>query len=154
MLSNKNEKVYYNQNDNKLLVSVPGTDKFSPKDIITDAYLAAGKLQNTTRYQHAHNTIIDAKKKYNVNSATLAGHSMGASIISYAGSKNDKIYTLDKGSTIGTKTRSREKAFRSAGDVVSALFANSSNMKTKGKYNYNPLSAHNVSNIKHDKIYI
>ena len=83
---------------------------FSPKDLITDAYLAAGKLQNRTRYKHAHNTIIDAKKKYNVNSATLAGHSMGASIISYAGSKNDKIYTLDKGATIGTKTRSREKS--------------------------------------------
>ena len=63
MLSNKNEKVYYNPTDNKLLVSVAGTDKFSPKDIITDAYLASGKLQNTSRYQHAHNTIIDAKKR-------------------------------------------------------------------------------------------
>ena len=154
MLSNKNEKVYYNPTDNKLLVSVAGTDKFSPKDIITDAYLAAGKLQNTTRYQHAHNTIINAKKKYNVNSATLAGHSLGGSIVSYAGSKNDKIYTLDKGATIGTKTRSREKAFRSAGDIVSALSSNSSNMKTLGKHNYNPLSAHNISNIKHNKIYI
>ena len=58
----KNEKVYYNPTDNKLLVSVAGTDKFSHKDIITDAYLAAAKLQNTTRYQHAHNTIIDAKR--------------------------------------------------------------------------------------------
>ena len=86
--------------------------------------------------------------------ATLAGHSMGASIISYAGSKGDKIYTLDKGATIGTKTRSREKAFRSAGDIVSALSASLSNMKRLGKRNYNPLSAHNISNIKHDKIYI
>ena len=38
------------------------------------------------RYKQAHNTIIDAKKKYNVNSATLAGHSLGGSIVSYAGS--------------------------------------------------------------------
>ena len=66
MLSNKNEKVYYNPTGNKLLVSVAGTDKFSPKDLITDAYLAAGKSQNTSRYQHAHNTIRDAKTKYNV----------------------------------------------------------------------------------------
>ena len=154
MLSNKNEKVYYNPTANKLLVSVAGTDKFSPKDLITDVYLGLGKLQNTTRYQHAHNTIRDAKTKYNVKNATLAAHSLGASIISYAGSKGDKIYTLDKGATIGTKTRSREKAFRSAGDIVSALSANSSNMKTLGKRNYNPLSAHNISNIKHDKIYI
>ena len=124
------------------------------KDIITDVYLGAGKLQNTSRYKQAHNTIIDAKKKYNVNSATLAGHSLGGSIVSYAGSKGDKIYTLDKGATIGTKTRSREKAYRSSGDVVTSLSANATNMKTLGKYNINPLSAHNVSNIKHDKIYI
>jgi len=152
MLSNKTEKVYYNPTANKLLVSVAGTDKFSPKDLITDVYLGLGKLQDTSRYAHAKNTISDAKKKYNVSSATLAGHSLGGSIVSYAGSKNDTIYTLDKGATIGT--RSREKAFRSSGDVVSALSANSGNMKTLGKYRINPLDAHNVSNIKKDKIFI
>ena len=68
--------------------------------------------------------------------------------------KNDKIYTLDKGATIETKTRSREKAFRSAGDAVSALAYNAKNMKTLGKYNANPLAAHNISNIKQNKIYI
>ena len=153
MLSNNQEKVYYNPTANKLLVSVAGTNKYNPKDIITDVYLGAGKLQNTSRYKQAHNTIIDAKKKYNVNSATLAGHSLGGSIVSYAGSKGDTIYTLDKGATIGTKTRSREKAYRSSGDVVSSLAANATNMKTLGKYR-TPLAAHNISNIKKDKIYI
>lgn len=153
ILSNNQEKVYYNPTANKLLISVAGTNKFSPKDIITDVYLGAGKLQNTSRYKQAHNTIIDAKKKYNVNSATLAAHSLGGSIVSYAGSKNDTIYTLDKGATIGTKTRSREKAYRSSGDVVSSLAANATHMKTLGKFQ-NPLSAHNISNIKKDKIYI
>ena len=124
-------------------------------------YLGLGKLQDTTRYKHAHQTIRDAKKKYNVNNATLAGHSMGASIISYAGSKGDTIYTLDKGATIGTKTRSRKKAFRSAGDAVSALSANAKNMTTLGTNNYlkdgvvmGALKAHNVSNIKNQKIFI
>ena len=161
MLSNKNEKVYYNPTQNKLLVSVAGTDKFSPRDIITDVYLGLGKLQDTSRYKHAHQTIRDAKKKYNVNNATLAGHSLGGSIVSYAGSKGDKIYTLDKGATIGTKTRSRERAYRSAGDAVSALAANAKNMTTLGSNNYlkdgvvmGALKAHNVSNIKQNKIYI
>ena len=49
MLSNNQEKVYYNPTANKLLVSVAGTNKYSPKDIITDVYLAAGKLKDTTR---------------------------------------------------------------------------------------------------------
>ena len=161
MLSNKNEKVYYNPTQNKLLVSVAGTDKFSPQDIITDVYLGLGKLQDTSRYKHAHQTILDAKKKYNVQNATLAGHSLGGSIVSYAGSKGDKIYTLDKGATIGTKTRSRERAYRSAGDAVSALAANAKNMTTLGSNNYlkdgvvmGALKAHNVSNIKQNKIYI
>ena len=161
MLSSKNEKVYYNPTQNKLLVSVAGTDKFSPRDIITDVYLGLGKLQDTSRYKHAHQTILDAKKKYNVNNATLAGHSLGGSIVSYAGSKGDKIYTLDKGATIGTKTRSRERAYRSAGDAVSALAANAKNMTTLGSNNYlkdgvvmGALKAHNVSNIKQNKIYI
>ena len=46
MLSNKNEHVYYNPKENKLLITVAGTDKFSPKDLITDVYLAAGRLQD------------------------------------------------------------------------------------------------------------
>ena len=161
MLSNKNEKVYYNPTQKKLLVSVAGTDKFSPKDLITDVYLGLGKLQDTSRYKHAHQTIRDAKKKYNVKNATLAGHSLGGSIVSYAGSNGDNIFTLDKGATIGTKTRSREKAFRSAGDAVSALSANAKNMTTLGTNNYlrdgvimGSLKAHNVSNIKHEKIFI
>lgn len=161
MLSSKNEKVYYNPTQNKLLVSVAGTDKFSPRDIITDVYLGLGKLQDTSRYKHAHQTILDAKKKYNVQNATLAGHSLGGSIVSYAGSNGDTIYSLDKGATIGTKTRSRERAYRSAGDAVSALAANAKNMTTLGSNNYlkdgvvmGALKAHNVSNIKQNKIYI
>ena len=116
--------MHYNPTSKKLLVSVAGTDKFSPKDLITDVYLGLGKLQDTSRYQSAHKTIRDAKTKYNVKNATLAGHSLGGSIVSYAGSANDNIITLDKGATVGTTTRKREKAYRSAGDALSALAAN------------------------------
>ena len=121
-LSNKNEKVYYNPNKNKLLVSVAGTHNF-----------------------------IDV----------LTGHSLGGSIVSYAGSKNDTIYTLDKGATIGTKTRSNEKAYRNKGDVVSLLSSNSKHMKTFGKTDYlrnglikGSLKAHDVKNIQSLKIFI
>jgi len=86
---------------------------------------------------------------------------LGGSIVSYAGSNGDNIFTLDKGATIGTKTRSREKALRSAGDAVSALSANAKNMTTLGTNNYlkdgvvmGALNAHNVSNIKNQKIFI
>ena len=84
--------MYYNPTSKKLLVSVAGTDKFSPKDlitVITDVYLGLGKLQDTTRHQSSHKTIRDAKAKYNVKNATLAGQSLRGSIVSYDGSAGD-----------------------------------------------------------------
>ena len=58
-------------------------------------------------------------------------------------SKNDKVYTLDKGATIGQKTRTNESAYRSSGDLVSGMNANSTRMTTipqngLGMLNYKP----------------
>ena len=68
---------------------------------------------------------------------------------------------MDKGATIGTKTRSREKAYRNKGDIVSLLSSNSKHMKTFGKTDYlrnglvgGSLKAHDVKNIKSKKIFI
>jgi hypothetical protein len=48
MLSNHNQKVYYNPTERKLLYNVSGTHNIS--DIGTDIYLALGGLKNTNRY--------------------------------------------------------------------------------------------------------
>jgi hypothetical protein len=92
------------------------------------------------------------------------GHSLGGSISSYIGSKNDKVHTVDKGATFGQKSRNKEKAYRTKGDMVSILNKNSKNMTTMENPNpasnyggilgkaYETLKAHNVDNIKNSGI--
>lgn len=159
MLSNNNVKVFHNPQQNKLLVGVAGTHNLS--DALTDVNLAVGNLKNTDRYKEARDIYNRAKTKYNPNKTVVAGHSLGGAIAQYVANKNDKVYTLDKGATIGQKTRKNETAYRTSGDVVSLLNANSTRMKTLNNPNtltgflaVDALNAHNVNNIKDSKIFI
>jgi hypothetical protein len=173
-LSNGNNSVYFNPKDKKILMSVKGTNPFSLKDIGTDIYLAAGKLKDTDRYKESKNILEKAKKRYNNANATLASHSLGGSISQYIAGKDDKVYTLDKGATIGTPTRGNETAYRSKGDLVSLLSAGNTRMTTlkrpssigmfrtvgllaggkPGGLVGNALDAHDISNIKQSNIMI
>lgn len=176
-LSNDNQQVYYKPDERKVLLTVAGTHNLA--DVGTDVYLAGGNLKDTNRYKEADSILNKAKTKYGVDKATIVAHSLGGSISQYIASKDDQVYSLDKGATIGQGTRSNENAYRSAGDAVSALNAGSTRMKTipnqdgfLGQHKYallgslaGPLgtlagagidayTAHNVDNIKNEKIYI
>ncbi len=158
-LSNHNQQVYYNPNDKKLLYNVAGTHNLS--DVGTDLYLGLGLLKSTNRYKEAKNNLEKAKSKYNPTNTTVTGHSLGGSISQYIANKNDNVYTLDKGATIGQKTRSNENAFRTNGDVVSLLNANSTRVKTLSNPNFQTgivpldiLNSHNVDNIKKSNIIV
>ena len=160
-LSNHEHQVYYNPKEKKMLYSVKGTNLFSPKDIGTDIYLASGHLKDTSRFREEKNNLEKAKKRYNPTNTTIAGHSLGATLSQYIAGKNDKVFTLNKGATIRQKTRSNETAFRTQGDLVSALNANSKRMTTlKNPYwktGIIPLDiyfSHDVDNIKGSKIFI
>jgi hypothetical protein len=161
-LSNHNQQVYFHPQKKQLLNTIAGTHNWS--DVGTDAALAFGRLKNTKRYKEAKDVYEKAKKKYGVDSAKVVGHSLGGTIASYiANPAKDHVVTLDKGATIGQKARKEEKAYRSAGDYVSLLAKNDTNMttlrnpKTTRGYNkwWNPfnfvkkgLDAHLVDNIK------
>jgi len=175
MLSNNNNATYYNPTSNKLMFSVAGTHSLS--DWGTDLWLGAGHLKDTNRYKDSKKLLDQAKKKYNTN-ATISGHSLGGTIAGYIGDRNDKVYTVDKGATIGQKMRSNEHAYRSAGDVVSLLNAGSKHMTTLANPNggllsnvvkssvigstnpvlgvanfaKNVIQAHDIDNIQKDRI--
>ena len=159
-LSNHNQQVYYNPNNKKLLYSVAGTHNWD--DVGTDIYLGAGHLKDTNRYKEADRTLKQAKQKYGVNKAMIAGHSLGGSIAGYVGNPDvDSIYTLDKGATVGQAVRRGEKAYRTSGDAISFINANDSNMKTlinptqqTGHFIKDALKAHNVGNVKYSNISI
>jgi hypothetical protein len=154
-LSNDNQQVYFNpeaKSGDKLLFTVTGTHNSS--DVITDIALGFGNLKNTNRYKEADETLQQAKQKYNTNQAIVAGHSLGGTIASYiANSQDDKIFTLDKGATIGQPVRSKEQAYRTKGDIISIMNAKSTNMQTlpnpntKSNWVIDPWKAHAVNNI-------
>jgi hypothetical protein len=172
-LSSGNHQAYYNPKNKKLLFNVTGTHNLS--DVITDGYLAFGGLKNTSRYKEADKMLKKAKEKYKPTSTSVTGHSLGSAIGSSIASKNDKVTTLDGGYTFGQKTRSNNNAYRTAGDAVSLLGANATHMTTlkndnKDKFtkiglNYglgaaiggkliDTYNAHNVDNIKNEKIFV
>jgi hypothetical protein len=141
MLSNHNQQVYYNPNENKLLYNVAGTHNL--KDVGTDLYLGLGKLKDTNRYKEAKKTLGNAK---NNAQTVISGHSLGASIGNYIGDKNDKKYLYNAGYTIGQKTRSNKgntTNLRTLTDPVSILSLGAKNQKTIGIIgSVNPFKAH------------
>ena len=160
-LSNINNAVWFNPSDKKLLMSVKGTNMTSLRDIGTDLFLAGGHLKDTNRYKESKTILDKAKQRYKPSETTFGSHSLGGSISQYIASKNDKVYTLDKGATIGQKTRRNETAYRTEGDYVSLLNANSKRMKTlknpyiqTGNVLIDGYNAHDTKNIKDANIFI
>jgi len=152
--SNDNHQVYYNPNEQKMIFSVTGTNK--PSDWGTNAYLAMGKLKETDRYNQSHRILREAKDYYKPKNVSVIGHSLGGTIGSYISSPDDKVYTLDKGITIGQGYRPNEQAYRTKHDVVSILGVNNKNMTTLENKNLfkNIITNHNIDNIKNEKIFI
>jgi len=161
-LSNHNQQVWFNPVKNHLLYNVAGTHNIS--DIIPDIYLAFGKLKDSSRYKESKSTLEQAKEKYKLDripDTTITGQSLGGAIAQYVGSKDDKIYTLNKGATIGQKTRNNENAYRVEGDIVSLFNSNSKRMQTLKNKNitrFIPVignyDAHGIDTIKNRKLFI
>jgi hypothetical protein len=152
--SNDNHQVYYNPNEQKMIFSVTGSHK--PLDwIITNPNLALGKLKNTSRYQESDKALKEAKSHFKPQNVTIIGHSLGGTIGSYIAQPLDKVYTLNKGTTL-QGYRNNEKAYRTSGDLVSLLGINHKNMTTLENKNLfkNIITNHNIDNIKNEKIFI
>jgi len=154
-LSNGNEQVYYNKTDNKLLFSIAGTHNL--KDWGTDAYLAVGKLKDTTRYKEADKVFKEAKSKYPNSKAIVVGHSLGSAISQGVATNKDKVITYNGAYTVGQKTKPNTHAYRTNGDIVSILGSGATHMTNLKNHNSNPLNPltnHNLVNIKREKIFI
>ena len=153
MLSNHNQQVYYNPTERNLIVNVAGTHNLS--DVGTDLYLAAGKLKDTNRYKEANTIFKQAKTKYSPASTKVFGNSLGGTIAGYIAGANDKVYTHNKGATIGQKIRPNETHYRVKGDLVSAFNSFSKGTKTLSNPYWlkgDAYSAHLVDSLKNKKI--
>ena len=155
-LSNNNVKVFHNPKTDKLLFTGAGTQSIS--DIGTDINLALGNLKNTDRYKEAKKILEQARVKYTPKETAIVGHSLFGTIAGYIAKPTDKVYTLNKGATLGQPTRKNETALRTQGDPVSLLGAGSSRVKTlknenkmTGLFLNDLYEAHKIDNIKNYK---
>jgi len=164
-LSTKNNQVYFNPDTKKLLYIARPTDPRNIADLRSDLSLSLGNLKGTKRYTDSENLLKRATEKYNPDKRVLAGYSLGGSIVSGLGSrgKNDEVYTYNKGSTIGSKTRDIEKAYRTKGDLISLASKYDKNTTTLDKspsvLDYfgqigQGLSSHNLDQLQKNDINI
>ena len=137
----------------KLLFVPIGTQPSSAKDIWTDVNLAVGNLKNTSRYKSDKKAFNSALDKYDERSVVLAGDSLGGTIASGIGRSKDKIYTFNKGATIGAQTRKNEESFRSQGDIVSALGTGIKTVANPNLLREMPiLGAHSIEKIRNQNL--
>jgi hypothetical protein len=136
-----------------------------------------GGFKDTDRYKQADETLKAAKAKYNPADVSISGHSLGGRIVQDIAKKNDKVYALDAGSTIGQTVKSgpNRNIYRTAGDVVSGTTAWNPAVKTLANPHTSKLlpalfsrsapqiavaaaidsyNAHNIENIRGSKIYV
>jgi hypothetical protein len=136
-----------------------------------------GGLKDTTRYKQAQETLKSAKAKYQPADVSLSGHSLGARIIQDIAKKDDKVYALDAGSTIGQSVKGgpNRNIYRTAGDVVSGTTAWNPAVKTLANPHTSKIlpalfsadprkiavagaidlyNAHSIENIRNSKIFV
>ena len=161
-LSNKHYQTYYDPKDKKkILFNVTGT-RATASDWLNNINLGLGiGFKESKRYKEAHKVLRDAKQKYNVENATVTGHSKGGRIANDISSKGDSVLTLDAAQTLGKKSQYGSKNYRTNGDIVSLFGANKHNTnnlknphKETGNIFYDVLNAHDIKNIKNDKIFV
>jgi len=123
-ISTQENKAFYNPYSNKLVFTVAGTNPLAPRDIGTDLYLAfAGNtgLKATQRYKEAQAALTQARAKYPKAKTTLAGHSLGSTIVSNLAAPNEQVRGFGKGSGLFTPaTAPLEKSYRTFYDPLSA----------------------------------
>jgi hypothetical protein len=136
-----------------------------------------GGFKDTDRYKQADETLKAAKAKYNPADVSISGHSLGGRIAQDIAKKDDKVYALDAGSTIGQTVKSgpNRNIYRTAGDVVSGTTAWNPAVKTLANPHTSKLlpalfsrsapqiavaaaidsfNAHSIENIKGSRIYV
>lgn len=150
-LTNREQLVAYNPFSKKLLFVSNGTDPRNTVDLAEDLLIGLGSSPKyRKRINEQKNALLKAKEKYNVDRATIVGHSLGANTTHYIGSENDKIIGYNP-ALINQKVRKNETLLKTKYDPVSAL-ANNARVIDGG--NENIINAHKLEALKDEPIFI
>lgn len=151
-LTNRERMVAYNPFSQKLLYVSNGTDFGNADDIANDLLIGLGVSPHSRkRVVEEKNTLLKAKQKYGVNKATVVGHSLGGNVTHYIGGAEDKIIAYNP-ALADQKVRPNETILKTKKDPFS-LFANNAKV-LDGSEHASVLSAHNLSNLREEPIFI
>lgn len=169
--SNQNRTLYVNKDTGKAVYSFRGTDLATRsnkwKDLGTDALLALGLKDLSSRFQNAEQATKDAIQKYGKDNITLTGTSLGGSQGIYVAQKtglparvfNAGVSPLDVKRTKGAimadtvanllrpKTKSNVIAYTSIGDPISSLTPFLEGVKTIPIVPKNKRNPHSLKNF-------
>lgn len=87
-LSNRNRTMYYNKDTGKAVMSFRGTNVKNKADLATDALLALGLKDFSSRFKNANRSSKKAIQKYGQDNVAFTGHSLGGSQALYVNSKH------------------------------------------------------------------
>jgi hypothetical protein len=87
-LSNRNRTMYYNKDTGKAVMSFRGTNVKNKADLATDALLALGLKDFSSRFKNANKYSKRAIEKYGKENVAFTGHSLGGSQALYVNSKH------------------------------------------------------------------
>lgn len=87
-LSNKNRTLYYNKDTNKAIYSFRGTNPKNIHDLTTDALLAVGLKDISSRFRNANKYTKKAVEKYGKENLATASYSLGGSQSLYVNAKH------------------------------------------------------------------
>jgi hypothetical protein len=87
-LSNRNRTVYHNKDTGKAVMSFRGTNVKNKADLATDALLALGLKDFSSRFRNANKYSKRAIEKYGKDNVAFTGHSLGGSQALYVNSKH------------------------------------------------------------------
>lgn len=166
ILSGHNQSVFYNPDSKQLLFDIAGTHNAS--DILTDVRLGVGGyfggLKTTARRKEAKDVYEKAKKKYAAEgeNITIVGHSLGGSVASSIAEHEKGVHVVTYNKGVGLrgllgldKNHAGEKAYRTAGDLVSLLGSGKHGVTLlPGGRKANPLEAHSSENLKDQNIFL
>ena len=148
----------FNPDDKILIFSVRGTDPRSLTDLQTDISLGLGRLKQTKRYKDADAMLKKAKAGLTPKKTVVTGFRLGGAIASGIASSSDKVYTFNRGATIGSKVRDNETSYRVNGDLVSANLSGDVKTIPKDRTLTDFLSpafgSHELDQLKNDDINI
>lgn len=152
-LTTREHVVAFNPASDKLLYISNGTDFSNRRDVQNDVLGAIGKQQSSARMAEERSALLKAKQEFNPKATTLVSHSLGSQYTNYIAGGGDSVIQYNPYYTAGAKSRPNVHNYRAPTDVVSAFApkANTTILKAKS---VNPVSAHNIDNLKEAAIFV